>query len=136
MFKEALISSIGTYWKMQEASDWQTRLAMHRASSRDPLVEAAVGLNIAGEPEFTALALSGQCSKIILEHLGAYLIRDRAEDGLLAYVAADPDAMTRLAQAAERPDEWLATAWLRVDRFNAEHPICSRPRGLIPVVPV
>lgn len=136
MFKEDLISSIDIYWEMQGVDDLSARLALHRRSSHDPLVEAGIGLNIVGEPGFTALALAGQCEKAILERLGAYLIRDKVEAGLLAYVAADRDAMTRLAQAAARPDEWLALARRRVDRFNAEHPICNRPRGLIPVVPV
>ncbi|HEV2675216.1 MAG TPA: hypothetical protein VGV37_11800 [Aliidongia sp.] len=129
MFKDDLILSIGNYWEMQAIDDLQIRLTMNRRSSRDPLVLASIGLNITGEPNFTILALAGQTDQCILEHLGAYLIRDRVEAGLLAYVAADRDALARLAQAAAKPDEWLLAAWVRLDRFNAEHPISNRPRS-------
>jgi hypothetical protein len=129
MFKDELISSIGAYWAMQDIDDLPARLAMNRRSSRDPLVQASVGLCVSGEPGFTSLALSGQSEQFILERLGAYLVRDRVEAGLLAYVAADRDALSRLAQAAPRPDEWLVAAWLRIDRFNLDHPVAGRVRS-------
>lgn len=129
MFKDDLISSIDLYWEMQGVDDLSIRLAMHRRSSHDPLVEAGIGLNIVGEPGFTPRGLAELCEKTILARLGAYLIRDRVEAGLLAYIAADRDALARLAEAAERPEEWMAAARRRVDRFNSEHPICNRPRS-------
>jgi hypothetical protein len=84
MFKDDLISSIDLYWEMQGVDDLSIRLAMHRRSSHDPLVEAGIGLNIVGEPGFTPRGLAELCEKTILARLGAYLIRDRVEAGLLA----------------------------------------------------
>lgn len=133
MFKDELISSITTYWAMQGIDDPQTRLAMSRASSRDPLVQAGLGMNIMGEPGFTAVALSEQTDKCILERLGAYLVRDWVEAGLLAYVAASGDSMARLAQAAPQPDEWMLVARRRIDRFKAEHPVSHRPVTATPL---
>ena len=76
---------------------------------------------------FAAAALSGQTEKFILARLGDYLVRDRIEAGLLVYVAATGDSLARLAQAADKPDEWLVLAHGRIDRFSAEHTICNRP---------
>jgi hypothetical protein len=128
MFKEDLIFSIETYWAMQSVEDLQTRVAMNRTSSRDPLVKAGLGVNIAGEPGFTASMLLSQTEKMILARLGDYLVRDQVEAGWLVYIAASGDSLARLAQAAEKPDEWLLIARRRIDRFSAEHHVSNRPR--------
>ncbi|HEV2675217.1 MAG TPA: hypothetical protein VGV37_11805 [Aliidongia sp.] len=129
MFEQELISAIEHYREMQEVDDLQTRLIMNRQSSRDPLIQSIIGLNAAGEPGFSMAALAGQSEKIILERLGTYLIRERVEAGLLAYVAADRDALMRLAQAAAQPSEWLTVARRRIDRFSVEHPVGHRPHS-------
>jgi hypothetical protein len=127
MFKDELISSIENYWAMQNVDDLKMRVAMNRAVSRDPLVKAGLGVNVAGDPAFATAALAGQTEKFILARLGDYLVRDRIEAGLLVYVAATGDALARLAQAADNPDEWLVLAHRRINRFSADHMVCNRP---------